>query len=156
MENASKALLIAGGILISLLVLAIMVYVFASYRGNVISYQQTVATTEIQKYNENFLKFQGREDITIQEIISLVNYAPQYYKQTGVDVSIQVDKINYNGSSKINIDLNDDDGTLDFIKVIQDNSTEGSSGNIKHFKFDSNSITYDDSGLITHVEFCVI
>ncbi len=78
MENASQALIIAGGILIAMLILSIGVFLFMSYNALGESFEQTMSATEIQKFNENFLKFEGRSDISIQEIVTLANFAKEY------------------------------------------------------------------------------
>lgn len=88
MENASKALLISGGILIAMLIISIGVVLFSNSSELGSSYEQTLESTEIQKFNEKFLKFEGRDDIRIQEIVSLANFANQYERQTGTKISV--------------------------------------------------------------------
>lgn len=90
MENASKALLISGGILIAMLVISIGVYLFANYGDMGSSYDQNMQATEIQKFNVNFTKFEGRSDITIQEIITLVKFAMSYEEETGTHIEISI------------------------------------------------------------------
>jgi len=90
MENASKALLLAGGVLIGLIVISIGVYLFNSYRENAISYNKQMQATEIRKFNVNFTNFEGRTDITIHEIITLTNFAIQHKKETGIHVTISI------------------------------------------------------------------
>lgn len=94
MENASNALLIGGGILIAMLILSIGVYLFTNYNDLGTSYERTMETTEIQKFNEKFLKFEGREDITIQEIVSLANFAREYNNENGTNIKILVNTTN--------------------------------------------------------------
>lgn len=94
MENASNALLIGGVILIAMLILSIGVYLFANYNDLGTSYERTMETTEIQKFNEKFLKFEGRENITIQEIVSLANFAREYNKENGTNIKVILDSIN--------------------------------------------------------------
>lgn len=88
MENASKALLIAGGILIAILIVTVAVYLFANYGSIGKSYDQTLQTTETQKFNENFTRYEGREDVTIQEIVTLYNYVEEYKEKTGAEITI--------------------------------------------------------------------
>lgn len=88
MENASNALLISGGILIAMLIIAIGVVIFSNYGELGLTYDQTLQATEIQKFNTNFLKFEGKTDISIQEIVTLVNFAKQYKEQTGTDIKV--------------------------------------------------------------------
>lgn len=78
MENASNALLISGGVLIAILIIGIAVILFMNYTDFAESFDQSLSTTEIREFNQRFAKFEGREDISIQEIISLANYAIQY------------------------------------------------------------------------------
>ena len=77
MENASKALLMAGGILIAIIVITIGVVLFVNYKNIGASYEQQIKTAEIQKYNSNFTKFEGRDNITIYEIISIAKFAKE-------------------------------------------------------------------------------
>ena len=88
MENASNALLISGGILIAMLIIATGVIIFSNYGEIGQTYDQTLKATEIQKFNTNFLKFEGKTDISIQEIVTLANFAKQYKEQTGTDIKV--------------------------------------------------------------------
>lgn len=96
MENASNALLIGGGILIAMLILSIGVYLFTNYSDLSASYERTMETTEIQKFNEKFLKFEGRQDITIQEIVSLANFVREYNKENGTSIVVLLQNQNTN------------------------------------------------------------
>jgi len=78
MENASKALLIAGGVLITIIIISLGVALYASFSGQAKQYSQIMDTTEVQKFNSNFDVYIGREDITAQEIVSIVNLAKEY------------------------------------------------------------------------------
>mgnify|MGYP004635169463 FL=1 len=57
MENISKALLIAAGVLIGILVLTIAVYLFINFGKTSREYAEKLDKIEIQKYNGNFDKF---------------------------------------------------------------------------------------------------
>ena len=89
MENASKALLISGGILIAMLVISIGVYLFSNYRTIGMSYEENINATEINKFNVNFTKFEGRKDISIQEIVTLANFAKQYTEETSTNIKVR-------------------------------------------------------------------
>ena len=54
MENASKALLIGAGTLIAILILAIATGLFRAASGVAKTYDQTMQSTEITKFNTNF------------------------------------------------------------------------------------------------------
>ena len=97
MENASKALLIAGGILITILILTIGVYLVGNLSKASDSYVQTLDTNEVRKYNSNFEIYAGRNDITIQEIITAIGVV----QQTGRNTEVYVKNDSLIGNSNI-------------------------------------------------------
>jgi len=141
MENASKALLLAGGILVSIIILSITVHLFQTYNKVGETYEKSLSVTEIEKHNNNFVKFIGRENITIQEIISVVNFTKQYKQQTEIDIKV------YIGTN----DLEDDNA----IDLIENYSYVTQSGNtsIKYFKCEANNIQYNENGTIKLIKF---
>jgi maltose-binding protein MalE len=90
MENAAKALTIAGGILIAMMVISLGVYLFINARDVGTSYEKSMETAELQKFNSNFTTFEGREDITIQEIVTIAKFVKQYKEQTEIDVEVNL------------------------------------------------------------------
>lgn len=77
MENASKALLIVGGVLIAMLILSIGVYLIGNLGNTADTYVTELDIVELNKYNSNFEVFIGRKDITAQEIVTLISLAKQ-------------------------------------------------------------------------------
>lgn len=83
MENAVKALLIAAGVLIGIMILSLGVSLYASLNSYVESVQEDIATTEIQKFNEQFTRYINYNDdtdkkdftLTIQDIVTAANIA---------------------------------------------------------------------------------
>ena len=79
MENASKALLIAGSILIVILLIAVGVKVFNSTTGTKDSVEDTIVSTEATTFNNKFIPYIGKLGLNIKnkktkaEIISLIN-----------------------------------------------------------------------------------
>lgn len=74
MENASKALLMAGGILLGVLILTLMVTLFAGSKGLANSYEKTKQEEAIQQFNVNFTKYIGQE-LTIHDVVTICNFA---------------------------------------------------------------------------------
>ena len=74
MENASKALLMAGGILIGVLILSLMTTLFVSSKQLSTSYDNTKNAEAIQRFNVNFTKYLGL-DLTIHEVVTICNFA---------------------------------------------------------------------------------
>lgn len=91
MENASKALLMAGGVLIAILVLTVFVALKASFDNTAQSYVDRLDLQELQKYNSNFETYEDRQDITAQEIVTLINFAKQ--KEQGTQIFIGTEEV---------------------------------------------------------------
>lgn len=74
MENASKALLMAAGVLIGILILTLMVTLFLSAREVSSRHDQVKKTEEVEQFNANFTKYVGK-DITMHQVITIQNFA---------------------------------------------------------------------------------
>ena len=59
MENASKALIIAGSVLIAILVISLGLLIFKSTSGTTDQTQELGKTLEVQQFNSQFLKYCG-------------------------------------------------------------------------------------------------
>lgn len=84
MENATKALLFAGTVLVAIVMISIAVYLYSLYSEQSEQYSEIISSTEIQKFNSRFDSFVGRENITAQEIVSIVNLAKEYGEQVQI------------------------------------------------------------------------
>ena len=74
MENASKALLIAGSILIVILIIAMGVKIFSSTSGTTEATKSTMQATEISIFNNKFATYRGTMK-TRAQVMSLINVA---------------------------------------------------------------------------------
>lgn len=129
MENASKALLIAAGVLIGVLLLSLMITLFVSASSISKTYDETKNAEAIQQFNANFTKYLG-QDLTIHQVVTICNFA----EKNGVTVingknknSIQKDVKNYNVSSntltgvkyyELKIISYSDEGYINQIKIL--------------------------------------
>lgn len=80
MENAAQALIIAAGVLIGVLILSLAVYlgnVMGSYAATT---QQKLDESAIVQFNTEFQKYNGLKNLTIQDIITIKNYALEHNK----------------------------------------------------------------------------
>ena len=75
MENASKALLIAGGFLITILFLSLFAYLFTFMREYSSNKMEQMKSNEATQFNQQFLNYAGRNDLTIQDVVTIVNLA---------------------------------------------------------------------------------
>lgn len=133
MENASQALIIAGGILIAIMVLSVGVYLFVNYSKVSESYGQVQENKEINKFNTNFTKFKDRENITAQEIVTLKNFVANYNKQNGAEVEVDYKDMTMKDA--------------EFMKMYSVNDN----GEIIYFK--CTGITYENNGKVKSIKF---
>lgn len=77
MENASNALMIAGGVLIGVLLVSIIVVAFYGASNLAKSYDTNISEMSVQAFNENFEQYQN-VDVDIHDIISLAHFAKDY------------------------------------------------------------------------------
>lgn len=75
MENASRALLMAGGILLGILILSLMVTLFASSSSLSKTYDESKQSEAIQRFNANFTQYLGEDRLTIHEVVTICNFA---------------------------------------------------------------------------------
>lgn len=80
MENASKALIMAAGILIGIIIITIGVYVFITFGGRSQEIQKQIDERVLAEFNNNFIKYEASTKITIHDIVSLANFAKKNNK----------------------------------------------------------------------------
>lgn len=89
MENASKALLIAGGMLLLILVMSLAAYIFKQLGSQTSGFYRDMSDTEIYEYNQQFFNYEDKE-LRIQDVITVINLAKDTNKRELVPVTIQV------------------------------------------------------------------
>lgn len=90
MENASKALLIAAGVLIAILLLTLFSYLMRQMGSSTSGIYSKLSQREITEFNQKFLNYEGRgiysvgkdnegndlyNPLTVQEVATLINLA---------------------------------------------------------------------------------
>lgn len=100
MENAAKALLIAGGVLIAIILLTLFAYLFSHMATGTSNIYSTLDASEISEFNQQFLNYQGRTDLNIQDVITIINLAKDNNRRGKFPtVSVLVDN-DYNWKNK--------------------------------------------------------
>lgn len=159
MENASRALLMAGGILLGILILSLMVTLFASSSSLSKTYDQSKQSETIQKFNTNFTQYVGH-DLTIHQVLTIYNFA----KQNGFkdDNNIEKDSGFTLNNEQIKIDLKEANTKLtsssNFYKVekiyrlevVSFNADTGYISKIKFIQPANNFKCYKNDGSITY------
>ncbi len=75
MENASKALLMAAGVLMGILVLSLIVYIYATFSDSTQKNMEQMKLNETVAFNSKYLAYDGREDLTCYDILNIANMA---------------------------------------------------------------------------------
>ena len=78
MENAAKALLIAAGVLIGILIMSLFAYEMLYVSNNANEYQERVDTIQTAEFNSQFEIYANKETITAQEVITLYSYIQEW------------------------------------------------------------------------------
>ena len=143
MENASRVILIAGGILIAISIFAILMYSITQIEPTAEPFIQYKKENEITVYNSVYKSFEGRNDITAQEIVSVIYNSKNNEGYTRVFIG------------NMDVTESDDDWIRDFLesniykyKVEKDNKNADNS-----FSCAYNSIKYNQIGKIIEIKF---
>ena len=144
MENASKALLIGAGTLIAILILAIATGLFRAASGVAKTYDQTMQSTEITKFNTNFTKYLDagvkdesgntkRESANIYDVISLSNFAKDYNN------NFSEETVNNNSKAIVHIDIKNVNESTPIIADVQNYSKKAQNYLISQCYYQSNA-----------------
>lgn len=152
MENASKALIMAGSILIGVIIMTIGVTIFTSFGGTSEQIQKQMNEKAISEFNAHFTKYDGMEECTIHDIVSLANFARKYnedYEGNYITVLLKSDNL---------ADITKDMKALDKLQneireeTIKDTAVDGEE--YRHIRYYTGKITdHDEFGRVTKIEF---
>lgn len=97
MENASKALIIAGGVLIVILVLTLFAYINTKMGSGTHNLYSRLEDHDITEFNQKFLNYDGNKNLKIQDVVTLINTANNANKNNniGAQVSVLVNNASY-------------------------------------------------------------
>lgn len=127
MENAAKALLIAGAVLIVIALISLGVYIISSQKGTIETSKDAADTLQVATYNSTFLKYVGSNKKG-SEVRSLLTEIQTNNKR--------------NNSHTISISY----GSETSISNIQSSIMPGKSYNVT-----VNDSDYDENGYITKI-----
>lgn len=167
MENASRALLIAAGVIVGVLVLSVGVALFSIFGDSSKNIIDKLEQSKITEYNNNFYKYYGNNIIiTAHDIVTITNFARkanidgQVQDFAGYSQSsdyIQIDVKNKNEAEIKNFEKKEDDTAnknyySDFIKnnTFKKNNSGIISSDLKYYKC-TNIITNSKSGKVIYM-----
>lgn len=78
MENTAKALIIAGGVLIAILLASLFTYLARTMADSTEPFYSMMDDNEIAEFNQRFLKYEDREDLTVQDVATIINLVKHY------------------------------------------------------------------------------
>ena len=110
MENASKALLMAGAMLIGAMILSLAVYLYSVFGGTSSKINDSLFEKDLNKLNIQFTKYEGKEEIRAQDIITICNLIKDAKKVYDYDISLTL--IGTTGYTNQNDILNNYDSFL--------------------------------------------
>lgn len=146
MENASKALILAGEMLIGVIVLGLLSFLFVSMGRSSKKINNQIETDRVLVFNNHFTDFNGRVDITANEIVTVLNFA----KKNNKDYNI-----NKSSNSVYYVDvLVDNVSIIDYTKdqlneFLKNNNINYFKCNAKYTKLGNNiTVKYQDNGNI--------
>lgn len=130
MENAAKALLMAGGILIGVLLITLAVAIFSGVGTFSDEVNTNIQNKVIYEFNAQFEIYNKRKDLTAQDIVTIINLANDYNKKVeDENLSIKV----YDDFNRI-----DKSTTKELYEFIKENSIDN-----RNTKFECLRIEYD-------------
>ena len=149
MENASKALLMAGGVLIGLLIISLAVYLFVDFGSMSANVYAQKDEQRIVNFNSKYTSYENKE-LTIYDVITIAKYAKEnneYYK-SNADYQVTVDASTANYIKAGNVqDLILEKEQL-YIKNSYASITDANP-NLPKYKCEVNG--YNDEGRVTKV-----
>ena len=153
MENASKAIIIAGSILIALSILVIWVYSATQIESTAEPFINYKQETEIMKYNANFecLIRNENEFIAAQEILTAINVSQENNGYT----RIYVDDIDVTEYNLDNTDNNTKDEKINFLEenIFKYTYNQNKKNINNYFLYVPNSAKYNQIGKIVEIRF---
>ncbi len=141
MENASKALIMAGSMLIGVIIISIGVYIFTTFGGSSKNIQEQVDNRVLAEFNNNFEKFLG-SDCTIHDIVNTISFAKKNNKEfefTDADrenpyyIEVYAKDIGYNNKNLSSDSIVEDD-YLEWFKNYSVNNSAGAEVQLLYFR----------------------
>lgn len=161
MENASNALLIAGGVLIGVLILSLAVYLFAIFGSTSADINQRTTEQQLAQFNSKFTVYESSDfKWTIYDIVTVAGYAHEnnkYYTDNMTEA--EANSADFNNNYKITVKLKGSQ-IFSYTENIQDYMADNYNSMI-HDEVTKNTvlpkyncvISYHDNGRVSTIIF---
>lgn len=125
MDNASKALIMVGGVLITVLVISLAMYLITGARGVADASEKRFIVTQIEGFNRFFVNYPP--EITGLDVYNIIG------KIEDISATTSLPDVNYSGANKADVTLTEDftdtykytysdtdgNGYIDFVNFIK-------------------------------------
>ena len=141
MENASKALIMAGGVLVALMIIMITVYLVQAAGGLSQTYYNKLEQDRINAYNDKFYRF--CKNINGQEMVTLINLMAEINEKEERKISLYI-----SGHEVSNIkDISNNQNAI--IEILNKTDISTTASPMYEFK----SMEYYDDGYLKAIKF---
>ena len=159
MENASNALIIAGGVLIGVLILSLAVYLFADFGSTSAEINKKTEEQQLVQFNSKFTTYESTEKKwTVYDVVTVAGYAREnnkYYTDSESDGL--VDNTYFENNYKITVRFESINGTTDNLQNYStdyyNNAIQDDQKNVTELPRYSCNITYHDNGMVKSLIF---
>lgn len=149
MENASKALLIAAGVLISVIVLSLLVATFISFKSVSDAYDERMTSQGINQFNTQFTKYLDKE-LSAQDVYTIYQLV-QKAKNEEIEIKLEgsvFTEIKNSGYNFLNLKSN---GKRQ--EVVVDPDTGSTYNQVIFYKYKIDKIEYSNkTGLVNLIK----
>lgn len=155
MSNSSKMIFVAGAVLVSVVIIALSLFVFSNAQGRVNDSMKTMSSSEVEGFNSTYISYQGKQNgsqvkAMINRILANVN--------TYEEIPEQIPCVSYN--TAMNSSEKDPNKNLDGVSVGVKYSKQ-TAMYLSYLNFLSKGLeakhtyyivmTYSDSGIISGI-----
>ena len=172
MENATNALKIAGGVLLAMLIVSLLIYGVSNLREYQNTADETKKVQQIQKFNQNFESY-NKKVVSGYQMVSLANLTRDMNMRYSSDVGYKTINIylklqNANGvlpgaSNEKKVTIGKDKNYFNLVNYITDvydniNKEDSTAKEFKSLYFECTYVGYDSSSTprITEMRFTEI
>ena len=155
MENASRALIIAGGMLIAMLIVGLLVFGYTQIRTSQQSQADEEEVQQLAEFNQRFEAY-NRTTVRGYQMVSLGNLVYdtniRYGDYQGYeDVVVEVTGLTniYDSSRSPDEQVN----LVDFVQGTYDGLNTNQKNAVKEAYFECDNVEYSVSGRVTHMYF---
>lgn len=110
MENASRALLMAATVLISVMVISLGTYLFATFGNYSKQINSNLSSKQKQEFNAQFTKYEGGDPCTVYDIVTVINLAKNSNSQYEEyqDITKKPNDYKNNSNAYIYVEINEE------------------------------------------------